>query len=322
MMPRKVTTALRSVRERARRAWFRARFELRWYWGQNASSKRRYLRQTPSLSQVQRRLVHDLCALGIAFARCDDLGIDQEQFERLRRTAHEFSHGHEVADAIRSYANAATNGGVKSDAYLVKLYPEGPRLAAENPLLQIGLDAPVLDVVNTYLGLWSKLIYTDVWHSIPIDVGHRIGSQHWHRDPEDRKMIKIYLYFSDVDAGAGPLEYVPGSASTSDGRYRSLWPWRPRGDRYPPDDALEQRIPASERMLATGHPGTIIFCDTNGFHRGGIATTGVRLVATWTYVTPAAMVSMSHRRFTVDDGNTRALAALDRGEEAAKFAVS
>jgi hypothetical protein len=320
VIPQKAISALRTVRERARQAWLRTRFELRWRYGQNAASRRQFRRQRPVLGLVQRRVVHDLCALGIAFARFDELGVDQAEWQRLRRTADEFSRGAQVSEAIRGYAAAASNPRVRFDAYLVKLHPEGPALPLDDPLLRIGLEPAVLDAVNAYLGLWAKLIYTDVWHSIPVDAeaGRRIGSQHWHRDPEDRRMIKIYLYFSDVHAGAGPLEYVRGSASTGSGPYRALWPWRPRGDRYPPDEALERRIPAAERLSCVGAPGTIIFCDTNGFHRGGIATTGVRLVATWTFVTPAAMAMLSPRRFHVPD--------LDRGQipqsPAARFAVT
>jgi hypothetical protein len=138
----------------------------------------------------------------------------------------------------------------------------------------------------------------DVWHSIPIDVGRRIGSQRWHRDPEDRKIVKIYLYFSNVDQGAGPLEYVPGSGFG--GRYEEFRKWKARGDRYPSDGELERRIPASESVSCVGPAGTAVFCDTSGFHRGGIATTSARIVATWTFCTPAAISATARRRFTVD----------------------
>jgi hypothetical protein len=54
-------------------------------------------------------------------------------------------------------------------------------------------------------------------------------------------------------------------------------------------------------MACTGSAGTLILCDTDGFHRGGIATTGVRLLATWTYVTPGGMLTLAPRRFVVED---------------------
>jgi hypothetical protein len=228
------------------------------------------------------------------------LGIDPDEFERLRSDADAFAHSERVAHAIREY-DAAAASPPSADAYLVKRHPESPTFAPTEPLLQIGLESAVLNTVNSYLGLWSKLIYADLWHSIPRDVGRRIGSQRWHRDPEDRRMVKIYLYFSDVHAGAGALEYVPGSCTTGPGPYHGLWPWQPRGARYPTDEDFDRRVAPNDRLACLGPPGTIIFCDTDGFHRGGIATTGVRLVATWTFVTPASISMVSHRRFAIDD---------------------
>lgn len=269
---------------------------------------------------MQRRLLHDLCAIGIAFARFDDLGLDPEEWERLVRMAHRFSHSEKVVEAIRNEP-AAAKSPPSADAYLVKLHPSHPTFALNNPLLHVGLAPAVLDTVNSYLGLWAKLIYADMWHSIPIrdqSGGRRIGSQRWHRDPEDRRMVKIYLYFSDVHAGAGALEYVPGSATTGSGRYRALWPWQPRGARYPTDDDFDRHVAITDRIACLGSPGTIIFCDTDGFHRGGIATTGVRLVATWTFVTPASMtMGVSTRRFEIDDPEHEAAHLSD----AARFAI-
>jgi hypothetical protein len=39
-------------------------------------------------------------------------------------------------------------------------------IMADNPLLNLALHPLVLDVVNSYLGLWSKLIYFDMWHTL------------------------------------------------------------------------------------------------------------------------------------------------------------
>lgn len=131
-------------------------------------------------------------------------------------------------------------------------------------------------------------------------------------------MVKIYLYFNDVREGAGALEYVPGSCTTGAGPYHDLWPWKPRGARYPSDEDFDKRVASSDRVSCLGGPGTIIFCDTDGFHRGGIATTGVRLVATWTFVTPASITMVNERRFSIED-----LAEKEaRLSAAARFAIT
>ena len=45
--------------------------------------------------------------------------------------------------------------------------------------------------------------------------------------------------------------------------------------------------------------GTMIFCNTSGFHRGGFATGKPRVLATFTYASPAALKSLSDRNFTL-----------------------
>jgi len=257
-----------------------------------------FARQRLALNGAQQQVVRDLRSQGLSLVSFKELGADAKQLSRLRETVDSFARSSKVKEAIQNYAAVVAQGQMAYDAYIVKLNVEGPTFALDNPLLQLGTDPQILDVVNSYFGLWGKLIYADVWHSIPIDVGRRIGSQRWHRDPEDRKIVKIYLYFSNVDSGAGPLEYVPGSGFG--GRYEKLRKWTAKGDRYPADGELERGIPASEWVSCVGPVGTTVFCDTSGFHRGGIATTSARIVATWTFCTPAAVSITARRRFTVD----------------------
>jgi hypothetical protein len=111
----------------------------------------------------------------------------------------------------------------------------------------------------------------------------------------------VFVYFSDVDANAGPFEYVPQSAPGE--RFGDLWPWQPEGI-YPPQEEFESTIPAPEWLTATGPAGTVIFCDTSGFHRGDWARTNPRILSTHTYVGSA---SAKRPRFELEP-------ALDRGE--------
>jgi hypothetical protein len=100
----------------------------------------------------------------------------------------------------------------------------------------------------------------------------RFLSQRWHRDPEDRRKVRTFLYFSEVDKDAGAMEYLSGSQCG--GPYENVFRWDgPLGIPYPPEGGVERLIPASQRLILRGPAGTLIFCDTAGFHRGGIAKT-------------------------------------------------
>ena len=82
-------------------------------------------------------------------------------------------------------------------------------------------------------------------------------------------------------------------------KYDDLWGWRGplRAPEYPVAELFDRKFPASGRVMCTGPAGTLVFCDTFGFHRGGISTSSSRLLATWQFVTPA---SLHVKRYNVD----------------------
>ena len=92
--------------------------------------------------------------------------------------------------------------------------------------------------------MWSKLEYVDVWYSVPQPAeAERISSQRWHRDYNDKHLLKVFLYLVDVDDAMGPFQYVPGSQPG--GPYADAWPWEPLGQNYPTEQELEALVPSS-----------------------------------------------------------------------------
>jgi len=53
----------------------------------------------------------------------------------------------------------------------------------------------------------------------------------------------------------------------------------------------------------TGPKGTMLFCNTAGLHRGGFATGKARVLATFTYDSPAALKALSLRNFRFQASN-------------------
>jgi hypothetical protein len=174
----------------------------------------------------------------------------------------------------------------------------GPALTFGSPWLDFAASARMLDVINTYLGLWTKATYIDEWYTPPSDSeSDRLGSQQWHRDYNDQHLVKVFLYMEHVDEGTGPFEYVPGSV---DGAYSDAWPWEPLGEVYPPAEDFEKRIPSDAVRTLTAPKGTLILCNTSGFHRGGFATEKARLMGVLNYTSPAALASLVKRNFEID----------------------
>jgi hypothetical protein len=172
-----------------------------------------------------------------------------------------------------------------------------PSLVLDNPWLRFGVAPELLDVVNAYRGQLMRLHDVDNWYTVPEgDETDRVLSQKWHRDGWENHIVKVFTYFSDVDDEAGPFEYVRGSAEG--GKYGSLWPWEEE-ELYPDQDEFAGAIDQLDCVTLTGPPGTIVICDTSGFHRGGFAHSKPRTLSYLTYLSDEA--NQRHRRkFKVD----------------------
>jgi hypothetical protein len=255
---------------------------------------------TGGLSDVQQRALGQLRESGLAIVPFAELIGDEALWQELRAEMDVF-----VAAAE---ADLEDGGGAKRKKdFLIRRYPRGKKklpkepaiLPSDGPWLRYAAGDPLLGIVNAYRGAQVKLVDFDLWYTIPVgDDAERVASQEWHRDPEDQHVVKVFLYFSEVDEDAGPFEYVRRSAEGFE--YGHLWPWG-ESERYPPTEELEAAIPASERVLATGSAGTLVICDTSGFHRGGYARTKPRILSTHTYVNKKITPERPERRkFTVD----------------------
>jgi ectoine hydroxylase-related dioxygenase (phytanoyl-CoA dioxygenase family) len=159
--------------------------------------------------------------------------------------------------------------------------------------------------------MWSKLEYVDFWYSVPVgaDSG-RIQSQRWHRDFDDRHLLKAFLYLVDVDAETGPFEFVAGSAR---GRTAAdFYPWYPGSPAYPPDREFDAAVDAADIKTFTAPAGTLLLCNTSGFHRGGFATGKPRVLATATYCSPASLASLTERNYRLPKGTEKSFSAPQR----------
>jgi hypothetical protein len=269
----------------------------------------------PPLTDVQARALRALRADGIALVSFAELFDDEGLWAELRAEMDAFA-----AEAESRLAAGPLKG--KKD-FLIRRYPRGKRklplepavLRSDGPWLRFAAGDPLLDVVNSFRGVKTKLVDFDLWYTVPTaGQSERRASQQWHRDPEDQHVVKVFLYFSDVDADAGPFEYVRQSAEG--GKYGHLWPWGASEGRYPPSDELERLVDPADRVLATGRAGTLVICDTSGFHRGGYARTTPRILATQTYVDRKITPEKADRRkFQVEWGESPL-------SEQARFALS
>jgi hypothetical protein len=276
----------------------------------NRQSRRRFAHDRPALDAVQQRIVSELEAQGFSLLTFSELFQDDALWADIEEQAERFKRETETALAIDRESLRVHAG----KEFVVRLHSYGVEVGPEDSWLRACMSRRMLDIANTYVGLWSKLEYSDLWYSVPQPAdAKRISSQRWHRDFNDRRLLKAFLYLVNVDEGTGPFQYLSGSAPG--GPHGDVWPWRPLGENYPPEDDLEQRIPAESTRVFTGPKGTLLFCNTAGFHRGGFATVDPRVLATVTYSSPASLASLTDRSYSY----TGSLEELD---EPVRYAVT
>jgi hypothetical protein len=150
-------------------------------------------------------------------------------------------------------------------------------LLSEPTLFVWGLDAENLDLAEHYIGLPVHYLGMEFKRERPHGVG-REDVRHWHRDLEDRRMLKIIIYFSDVDADCGPFEYVDPDDTSRLTRGLAC-----RAALGRPTMA-DLAVPAGARRAVTGPRLTATYADTaRVLHRIKAPTNGERYSVTFVY---------------------------------------
>ncbi len=247
------------------------------------------------LDNVQEHIAEDFKRDGIALVHFSELFPGSSLFDTLESYGRElWRKDHvqkEIADTERGNVNAKDDLIIHMLGGYSGLMPE---LVPDNPYLRFNLDERIIAIAGSYLGVAPRFRMFSLHSTALVPEGSRARfSQRWHRDPDDRKIVKVFLYVNDVtDLGTGPFMYV--KRSHDGGRWRNLYPQLFPVGSYPPDGAVEKLIPASDMLPCMGKKGTIIFCDTSGLHKGGYSTKKRRLMYAGTFITDASVQTIKY----------------------------
>ena len=169
--------------------------------------------------------------------------------------------------------------GKSSKNYLVNLVSKNTVHSPDSAIIRLALDPKLLEIVACYLGLWPKLHAIHGWLNFPTNEPPR-ASQMWHRDPEDLRIIKAFIYLVDVDEETGPFTYIPKTHAF--GEYAARDPMHTDRKRIL-DEEMNPVLSPETHLVCTGPAGTMILADTVGYHRGGKPRSKDRILLTFTY---------------------------------------
>ena len=279
MLSNGLRRAERIVRRNAQRS------ALTWRYGVNLGPTLAYRRAGDPAAGEAGRVVDDLFRDGISLTSVDALvgpAAGADLFEAADRARHERSPEIAAARAMLSDPTAGTQ-----KPYLVPLLGADPPLEAESAFGRFALQPRILEVVHAYFRMYVRLRYYNIWQNlVTTEPAHQ--SQLWHRDPEDRIVLKLFVALEDVDEGCGPFTYAPGTHTEGTARSRPAHLHHDGPTPRSSDDQMAAVVPRDRWIRATGPRGTIFLADTRGYHRGGRALVHDRVLFVCQYLSRAA----------------------------------
>ncbi|WP_022681745.1 hypothetical protein [Sphingobium bisphenolivorans] len=158
------------------------------------------------------------------------------------------------------------------------LYVPPREIVAHPRIFRWGLQDQLLDIAEAYIGL--PVAYDGAIINYTVADGREVSTRKWHRDWEDRRMLKVAVYLHDVDDGGGPFQLISRDVAAQDDC---------SGYSYDlvDDGELARRLggPIAPHIVSCeGLRGTVIFTDTaRFFHRGKPATARDRAAIFYSY---------------------------------------
>jgi hypothetical protein len=261
------------------------KYEFTWRYGYNLTPTLRYRRHGNALAGESARVLRDLNRNGIAISSVEALLGAKSVYSELLATVGSLQ-GEKRDEIENARANASDDTAIGKKTFMLEYLGRNPPFDPGSVYARIAVRTPLLDIANAYLGMYTKLRYYNIWHTFATQAKPR-ESQLWHRDREDLFIVKVFIYLKNVELGAGPFTYARGTHGKGTIRKEPAYFLEGKVQRTE-DEQMAAVVPRDRWTVATGVAGTIVFADTRGYHRGGLARTDDRVMYTSMYTSPAS----------------------------------
>lgn len=140
-------------------------------------------------------------------------------------------------------------------------------LVTVKEILDIANNSSILNAVQEFLGATPTISNINMWWSFSGKKGAE-QAQFFHRDVDDFKFIKLFIYLTDVSMENGPHVYVEST---------SVSPKLRKIRRYK-DQEINDAFGEEQVKYFIAPKGTSFLVDTYGFHKGLLPNKGKRLL--------------------------------------------
>jgi len=209
----------------------------------------------PQLDSRDRLIVNTLKKEGAYITNLEELGLASTP-EMLKATQEQL-------------AQMSAN----SNLHLAKKLPQIYTVTDLQQIANWAKETRLMKIVENYLGLPVAFQGVHLRKDLPNE--EQFGTLLWHKDAEDRKMVKIFIYLNDVDEEQGPFEYIPLHLTSFPNRnaYRIDKQLQQSGYLGLNDEQVEAIIPKSAWKSCPGPAGTVLIADPRTvLHHGTLRT--------------------------------------------------
>jgi hypothetical protein len=222
-------------------------------------ARAKYVQDLPRLAPFEQKIVEACKREGAFITSLDELGLTSTS-KLLKAATAQLDSMEKVLSASRVNKDDTENqtAGTHPQIFMVTDLPE---------FLTWGREERLSKIIENYIGL--PITFQGVHLRRDFANKNPVTTELWHKDLEDRRMLKIIVYLSDVTEENGPFEYIPKN------RVSPLLAWRiqrkiSRAHALGISDSeIDKLVPKSAWKRCLGSAGTVVFMDPVAiFHHG------------------------------------------------------
>ncbi|WP_035139994.1 phytanoyl-CoA dioxygenase family protein [Fischerella sp. PCC 9605] len=215
----------------------------------------KHIKNLPAIAERDRVIVDALKREGVYVTTLADLGLDS------------------TTNLLNAARNQLSTMAAVQNSQIAQRLPQIYTVTDLPEFFTWGSEQKLLNIVENYIGLPVTFQGVHLRKDFPNE--NQFGTLLWHKDSEDRRMVKVIMYLTDVEEKHGPFEYVPLSLTPlhSLNYYRIYYKLWQSGYLGINDEQLQEIIPKSAWKSCPGPAGTVIFADPKtALHHGTLRT--------------------------------------------------
>ena len=229
--------------------------ELRYQW-----QLIRHAPQLPTLAESDQSIVETLKKEGVCVTSLEKLGLAST--DNLLQVAKQY------LEQMQHIIPKQSLKDVDRSQVTQSLHPQIFTVTDLPKFANFGEESRLLHIIENYIGL--PIAFQGIHLRRDFANPSPITTELWHQDLEDRRILKVIVYLSDVlGEEDGPFEYIPKSTVSP---LRSLLIHRRIAKAHAlgiDDTVMQQFVPQTQWKKCFGPVGTVVLMDPkNIFHHG------------------------------------------------------